>query len=107
MLNIDHMEKSPLQPSPGYVILQPDESNTTNISNFVVADSAKQTESSRIARVLAVGTTQTTEYGAVLEPPCQPGDLVVHRQWSNDVIKYDKKTYKYVNFKDIAAVIKE
>lgn len=97
------MEHSPLLPCPGYVLLEAIESTSTP-NHFVLSESSKNPGSSRKGRVLAVGDTQTTEYGAVLNAPCKVGDIVRHRQWTEDGFEYEGKNLKFTNFKDIALI---
>lgn len=98
-------ELSPLiTPVPGFVLLQAIEETETT-SPFIISDSGKQPNQSRKARVLAVGQTKPKENEGYLEAPCKVGDIIMHRQWTNDGFELDGQFLKLVEFKDCLGIV--
>ncbi len=94
-----------LSPTPGYVLIDPVEEEKTTPSGIVLPDSHE--EKPQKGKVLAVGKTMTTEYGAKIASPCEKGDLVVFKKWAGNEYKPEDedKEYLLVKFDDIMAII--
>lgn len=93
-----------LKPAAGYLLLEPEEAETTTASGIVLPDKAGEKPQS--GRVLAVGDDEITESGAKRTSPAKVGDRVVYKKWGGNEIKIDGKEYLFVKFDDILAVYK-
>lgn len=97
-------ELSPLIiPAAGFILLEAIEETETT-SRFIISDSGKEPNSSRKATVLAVGAEKPKENEGYLNTPCKVGDVVIHRQWTNDGFELEGKFLKLVEYKDIMGV---
>jgi len=95
-------QKQPkLQPTPGYILLQPVKAAKKTKSGIYLPDS--HDEKPQQAKVLAVGG-DTKKHKA----PCKKGDSVIYKKWGGDEVKLDVfgKEYLFVKFEDILAIVK-
>lgn len=92
-----------LKPTAGYVLLEPQEAETTTASGIVLPDSATP-EKPQMGTVFAIGPDEVTDSGAVRKVPVKVGDKVVYKKWGGNEIKVQGKEYLFVKFDDILAV---
>lgn|SRR3990167_2197905 len=90
-----------LKPTAGYILLEPQEAETTTASGIVLPDASG--EKPQIGTVLAVGNDEITDSGAKKPAPAKVGDKVVYKKWGGNEIKVDGKEYIFVKFDDILA----
>jgi chaperonin GroES len=98
------MEKSTasrLQPTQGYVLLEPVKVQKKTTSGIYLPDS--HDEKPQEAKVLAVGSDTPKR-----KAPCKKGDKVIYKKWGGDEVKLGiaEKEYLFVKFEDILAIVK-
>lgn len=93
-----------LHPLNGYVFVEPSETATQTESGIYLPDS--HDEKPQQGRVIAVGGTLTTEYGAEIAAPVKKGDHVVYKKWGGNEVKIGDKEHQFLKFDDILAIIK-
>lgn len=93
-----------LQPMPGYVLVEPVQSETKTDSGIYLPDS--HDEKPQQGTVLAVGKTWVSEHGAKIESPVAKGDQVVYKKWGGNEVKVADIEYQFLKFEDILAIIK-
>lgn len=91
-----------LKPTPGYILLEPQEAETTTASGIVLPDTISEKPQS--GRVLAVGDEEVTDLGKTKKSPVKVGDQVIYKKWGGNEIKIQSKEYLFVKFEDILAV---
>jgi chaperonin GroES len=92
-----------LQPAPGYIIVEPIEAQQKTASGIYLPDS--HDEKPQEGKVLAVGSTMISEYGAKITAPCKKGQTVVYKKWGGNEVKVDSVEYQFLKFEDILAVV--
>jgi len=94
-----------IKPAPGYVLIEPLEEERKTASGIVLPDSHE--EKPQAGRVISVGETLTTEYGAKIKSPCVKGDLVVFKKWAGNEYRPqgENKDFLFVKFDDVMAII--
>jgi chaperonin GroES len=97
--------KLALKPTPGYILIEPADTQTKTDSGIYLPDSAT-TEKPQKGKVLAVGGDETTDAGTVKKSPVKVGDVVVYKKWGGNEFKVGTKEYLFVKFEDILAVEK-
>ena len=92
---------SKLQPTQGYVLLEPVKVQKKTASGIYLPDS--HDEKPQQAKVLAVGPDEPKR-----KAPCKKGDTVVYKKWGGDEVKLGigQKEYTFVKFEDILAIVK-
>ena len=90
-----------LQPTQGYILLEPVEVTKKTKSGIYLPDS--HDEKPQQAKVLAVGADLPKR-----KAPAKKGDLVIYKKWGGDEVKLDLsgKEYLFVKFEDILAIVK-
>lgn len=90
-----------LQPTQGYILLEPVEVTKKTKSGIYLPDS--HDEKPQQAKVLAVGADLPKR-----KAPAKKGDLVIYKKWGGDEVKFDVsgKEYLFVKFEDILAIVK-
>ncbi len=101
---MSQVKPSQLQPSPGYVLVEPEELEKKTASGVYLPDS--HDEKPQQGKVLSVGSTWVTEQGATIEPSVKKGDRVIYKKWGGNDVKLEKTEYQFLKFEDILAVIK-
>lgn len=96
------MARVNLKPTPGYILLEPEEAITQTASGIVLPGTAG--EKPQTGKVIAVGDDEVTDSGAKKKSPVKAGDLVVYKKWGGNEIKFDGKEYIFVKFEDMLAV---
>lgn len=95
-------EKIKLQPTAGYVLLDPLSAETKTESGIYLPDSAS--EKPQKAKVLAIGEDEITESGAKKKSPCKVNDIVIYKKWGGNEVKIEGKEYIFSKFDDILAI---
>ncbi len=92
---------SKLQPTAGYILLEPVKAQKKTASGIYLPDS--HDEKPQEAKVLAVGP-DTKKRTA----PCKKGNLVIYKKWGGDEVKLGigEKEYLFVKFEDILAILR-
>jgi chaperonin GroES len=93
-----------LQPTAGYVLLEPLDAETKTESGIYLPDSAG--EKPQKAKVLAVGEDEVTESGIKKKNPCKVHDIVIYKKWGGNEVKIGGKEYIFSKFDDILAIEK-
>ena len=95
------MAKPKLQPTQGYLLLEPVEVAKKTKSGIYPPDS--HDEKPQQAKVLAVGPDLPKR-----QSPAKKGDVVVYKKWGGDEVKFDisGKEYLFVKFEDVLAIVK-
>ena len=98
------MTKINLKPSPGYVLIEPQEAVKKTSSGIVLPES--HDEKPQKGKVLAVGSVEKCDCKdkCTCKPPCKAGDVVIYKKWGGNEYKVGDKEYLFVEFKDILAV---
>ena len=91
-----------LQPTAGYILLEPVKVQRKTSSGIYLPDS--HDEKPQQAKVLAVGPDTSKR-----KAPCKKGDLVIYKKWGGDEVKLGvgEKEYLFVKFEDILAIVKK
>ena len=95
---------------PGYIVIEPLDTQAKTSSPFVISDTADKFETARMGTVVSVGARIKGELlintnGLYVDAfPCKVGDVIVHKQWHSENFEYNGKHYQFVKFEDIAAV---
>ncbi|NMB57279.1 co-chaperone GroES [Candidatus Beckwithbacteria bacterium] len=90
-----------LQPTAGYLLLEPVEATKKTSSGIYLPDSHE--EKPQQAKVLAVGGDTKD-----LKAPAKKGDLVIYKKWGGDEVKLSitDKELVFVKFEDVLAIVK-
>jgi len=97
------MAKIKLQPTAGYVLVEPMRVEKKTASGIVLPDSHE--EKPRKGKVLAVGEAEITESGAKRQAPCRVADTVVYKEWGGNEFKEGNKEYLFIKFEDILGIV--
>jgi len=97
------MAKTKLQPTAGYVLVEPMAAEKKTASGIVLPDSHE--EKPRKGKVLVVGETEITEGGIKRQAPCKAGDIVVYKEWGGNEYKENDKEYLFIKFEDILGIV--
>lgn len=93
-----------IQPAPGYLLLEPEEAETTTASGIVLPDTAGEKPQS--GKVIAVGPDEVLSGGRKRVSPAKVGARVIYKKWGGNEIKIDGKEYLFVKFEDVLGVYK-
>ena len=90
-----------LQPTQGYVLVEPVQAQKKTKSGIYLPDS--HDEKPQQAKVLAVGPDDPKR-----KAPCKLNDFVIYKKWGGDEVKLDLsgKEYLFIKFEDVLAIIK-
>ncbi len=100
MANIKHN----LQPTAGYMLLEPMEAADKTASGIYLPDTAS--EKPQKGKVLAVGGVEITDSGTKKTSPAKVGDVVIYKKWGGSEVNLDGKEYLFAKFDDILAIVK-
>ena len=95
---------SQINPSAGYLLIEPDEQAKQTASGIYLPDSATGDKPQQ-GTVLATGPDETTDKGVKKPSPAKKGDKVIYKKWGGNEVKIDAKEYLFVKSEDILAVI--
>jgi chaperonin GroES len=93
-----------LNPLPGYVLVEPAETQKQTESGIYLPDS--HDEKPQQGTVLAVGADWVTEHGATIKASVKKGDTVVYKKWGGNDVKIGDIEYQFLKFEDILAIVK-
>lgn len=96
--------KLKLQPTAGYVIIEPLGAETKTAGGIYLPDTAS--EKPQKGKVLAVGADEITDTGSKKKSPVTKGDVVIYKKWGGNEVKIGTVEYLFVKFEDILAVEK-
>ncbi len=94
-----------LQPTAGYLIIEPFEAETKTSSGIYLPDSAEG-EKPQKGRVLAIGPDEITDSGVKKTSPAKINDIVIYKKWGGTEVKINSKEYLFAKFEDILAIEK-
>lgn len=92
-----------LQPTPGYVLIEPEEQQKQTASGIYLPETASA-DKPQMGKVLVVGSSLFMDNREVVAP-AKKGDKVIYKKWGGNEVKLDNKEYLLVKFEDILAVI--
>ncbi len=95
---------SKIQPTAGYLLIEPDEQQTQTASGIYLPDSSKG-DKPQTGKVLAVGPAEVTDSGTKKPAPAQKGDQVIYKKWGGNEVKFEGKEYLFVKSEDILAIL--
>ena len=93
-----------LQPTAGYVLVEPMAVEKETASGIVLPDSHE--EKPRRGKVLAVGGAEITESGVKRQAPCKVADVVIYKEWGGNEYKEGDKEYLFIKFEDILGIVR-
>lgn len=96
------VKKVKLMPTPGNILLEPEEAARQTASGIVLPETAG--EKPQKGEVIAVGRDEILDSGKTRVAPCGVNDVVYYKKWGGNEIKVDGKEYILVKFDDILAV---
>lgn len=94
---------SKIKPLFDYVLIEPQDSETTLPSGIVIPDTAK--EKPQEGKVVAVGTGKKSENGTLIPLEIKVGDIVMYKKWGGTEVKIDGKEHLLVKEEDLLAVV--
>jgi len=96
-----HMATPKLQPTQGYILLEPNEASKKTASGIYLPDS--HDEKSQQGKVVAVGADTDKR-----KAPAKVGDTVIYKKWGGDEVKLSitEKEMVFVKFEDVLAIVK-
>jgi len=99
------MTKINLKPTPGHILIEPEEAETKTTSGIYLPDSASG-EKPQKGKVLAVGAEEVLENGNTRRSPVKVNDVVIYKKWGGSEVKLNGKELLFAKFDDILAVEK-
>jgi chaperonin GroES len=100
----EKMTKINLKPTPGYVLIEQEETVRKTSSGIVLPESHEDKPSK--GKVLAVGKAESCDCKdkGCIEVPCKAGDVVIYKKWGGNEYKVNDKEYMFIKFEDILAI---
>jgi chaperonin GroES len=98
-------KKVELQPTAGYVLVEPFEATQKTDSGIYLPDTAEPDKPQK-GHVLAVGPDEVLDSGKTRKSPVKKGDVVIYKKWGGSEVKIDAKEYLFAKFEDILAIEK-
>ena len=95
-------KKLNLEPTAGYLVIEPVEAQTKTDSGIYLPESAE--EKPQKGTVVAVGADETTDSGTKRTSPAKVGDVVIYKKWGGNEVKIDGVEYLFAKFEDILAI---
>ena len=92
-----------IQPFPGYLVVEPVESETKTTTGIILPSEFKDKES-QSGKVLSIGSTTSID-GQIYTFPLKVGDVVIYKEWGGKEFKTDGKKVLILKFDDVIAVI--
>jgi chaperonin GroES len=96
------IKKINLNPTPGYILIEPVEASRQTQSGLYLPDTASP-EKPQKGKVLAVGGDEVTTSGALKASPVKVGEIVIYKKWGGNEVKIEGKEYLFVKFDDVLA----
>ncbi len=97
--------KLKVQPTPGYVLIEPKEEEKKTASGIYLPETVSAEKPQR-GKIIALGGEETTEHGIKRNSPAKIGEEVIYKKWGGNEVKIDGKEYLFVKFDDILAIVK-
>ena len=97
--------KVKLSPTPGYLLIEPQDAETKTSSGIYLPDSATGEKPQR-GTVLAVGGDEVLDNGKVRKAPAKVKDVVIYKKWGGSEVKLNGKELLFAKFDDILAIEK-
>ena len=98
----DTLSVSQLRPLPGYVLVQPADTQKQTASGIYLPDSHE--EKPQHGTILAVGADAMIE-GQKVTSPVKKGDKVIYKKWGGNDVKIGDIEYQFLKFEDMLAVV--
>lgn len=98
------VKKVNLQPTAGYLIIEPQQKADKTESGIYLPESAS--DKPQKGTVIAVGGDDVTDSGQKRKSPAKKGDTVVFKKWGGSEVKIDGVEYLFAKFDDILAIEK-
>jgi len=95
------MAKLNLNPTAGYLLIEPLDKETKTASGIYLPDNAG--EKPQKGKILATGSALLSD-GQKIEAPAKVGDTVLYKKWGGNEVKIEGKEYLFVKFEDVLAV---
>ena len=92
-----------LTPTPGYLMIKPEEAVEKTQSGIYLPDNAKEEKPQR-GTILSVGDSEYTDGGYERKSPAKVDQSVIYKKWGGNEVKIDGQEYLFVKFEDILAV---
>ncbi len=92
-----------IKPTPGYVLIEPEEQSKQTSSGIYLPDSATGDKPQQ-GKILSVGAPIFQD-GKEIKTPAEKNTTVIYKKWGGNEVKIDSKEYLLVKFEDILAVI--
>jgi len=99
----DTVTVSKLHPAPGYVLVEPAQTQKKTASGIYLPDS--HDEKPQYGTVLAVGNSYSENLGKEVKSPAKKGEQVIYKKWGGNDFKIGDIEYQFLKFEDILAVI--
>ena len=93
-----------VQPTAGYLLVEPDEQTKQTASGIYLPDSATG-DKPQTGTVLAAGPDEVSDKGITKKSPAKKGEKVIYKKWGGNEVKFDNKEYLFVKSEDILAII--
>lgn len=94
-----------LEPTAGYLIIEPQEAQQKTESGIYLPETANQEKPQR-GTVVAVGADEIIDEDVTRKSPAKVGDVVIYKKWGGNEVKVDNKEYLISKFEDILAIQK-
>ena len=100
----DSVAVSQLNPMPGYVLVEPAQTQKKTASGIYLPDS--HDEKPQYGKVLAVGESVWESGVKEVKSPVKKNDKVVYKKWGGNDFKVGDIEYQFLKFEDVLAIIK-
>lgn len=92
-----------LNPTPGFIMIKPEESVEKTKSGIYLPENATE-EKPLKGEVLAVGDAEVLANGGTRKSPVKVGQTVFYKKWGGNEIKIDGVDLLFAKFEDILAI---
>ena len=99
------MAKTKIKPLSDYLLIEPQDAETTLPSGIVIPDTAK--EKPQKGKIIAAGPGKTDDKGKIVPLGVKVGEIVMYKKWGGTEIKVNGKEHLLVKEEDILAVVEE
>lgn len=96
-------KKAVILPTPGYVLIKPQEAEQKTVSGIYLPDNASS-EKPLQGTVLSVGDAEIKD-GKKVDSPVKKNDIVIYKKWGGNEVKIEGEEYIFVKFEDILATV--
>lgn len=95
--------KFKLNPTSGYIMIKPEETQEKTKSGIYLPDNATE-EKPLKGKVLAVGGAEVLANGGTRKSPAKVGQTVIYKKWGGNEVKIDGEDLLFAKFEDILAI---